>query len=192
MGEEVNMNITQKFYDKLASQYDKLFLNWQDATKEQAAMLDKIFRDNGFDKQFDIIIAMDNALPHMLTNGDLTQAIESIIGKLVAGGLFVASIRDYDDILRETPPYSPPYVHKTGKGQRVSFQTWDWEGERYKLTQYIIDDQETLQISKFQCEYRATTREELTKLLVAAGCREVAWKFPEETGFYQPMVVAKK
>lgn len=61
------MNITQKFYDKLASQYDKLFLNWQDATKEQAAMLDKIFRDNGFDKQFDIIIAMDNALPHMFT-----------------------------------------------------------------------------------------------------------------------------
>ncbi len=52
MGEEVNMNITQKFYDKLASQYDKLFLSWQDATKEQAAMLDKIFRDNGFDKDF--------------------------------------------------------------------------------------------------------------------------------------------
>ena len=35
-------------------------------------------------------------------------------------------------------------------------------------------------------------REELTRLLLDSGCREVLWKFPEETGFYQPMVIAKK
>ena len=92
----------------------------------------------------------------------------------------------------EKPPYSPPYIHKTDKGQRVSFQTWTWEDENYKLTQYIVDDEEKLQISKFDCEYRATRRDELTELLLAAGCREVEWKFPEETGFYQPIVIAKK
>ena len=58
--------------------------------------------------------------------------------------------------------------------------------------QYIIDDEDALQISKFECEYRATRREEMTSLLLAAGCREVQWLFPEETGFYQPIVVAKK
>ena len=47
-------------------------------------------------------------------------------------------------------------------------------------------------ISKFDCEYRATRREELTKLLLASGCSEVDWKFPEETGFYQPIVIAGK
>ena len=41
----------------------------------------------------------------------------------IAGGIFVASIRDYDALLMQKPPYSPPYIHKTGKGQRVSFQT---------------------------------------------------------------------
>ena len=60
------------------------------------------------------------------------------------------------------------------------------------MTQYIIEDEEALQISKFACEYRATRREELTKLLLNAGCREAVWKFPEETGFYQPIVVARK
>ena len=32
----------------------------------------------------------------------------------------------------------------------------------------------------------------MTRFLYASGCSEVAWKFPEETGFYQPIVVAKK
>lgn len=44
------MSIIQTFYDNLASQYEKLFLDWQAATQEQAAMLDGIFVANGFDK----------------------------------------------------------------------------------------------------------------------------------------------
>ena len=134
------MDITQNFYDNLASQYDKLFLDWQSATQEQALILEKIFLDNGFNKsarildcacgigtqavglallgyditasdisngeiaeakkralknnvnihfenadfrnltktfseQFDIVIAMDNALPHMLTKNVLETAV---------------------------------------------------------------------------------------------------------------------
>lgn len=251
------MNIIQTFYDDMATSYDKLFLNWQAATREQAVILDRIFRNEGFDaaarildcacgigtqaiglaslgysvtasdisdgelaqaekraeenrvkirfahgdfralsdtfsEQFDIVIAMDNALPHMLSHHDLEAAVKSIVNQTEEGGIFVASIRDYDALLQEKPPYSPPYIHKTEEGQRVSFQTWNWEGDHYKLIQYIIDDQGALEVSKFVCEYRATRREELTKLLLEAGCREVQWKLPEETDFYQPIVVARK
>ena len=42
------MSITQTFYDNLASQYDKLFLDWQATTQEQAVILDKIFAGSGF------------------------------------------------------------------------------------------------------------------------------------------------
>ena len=83
----------------------------------------------------------------------------------------------------EKPPYSSPYIHKTNKGQRVSFQTWVWKGDNYQLVQYIIDDEDTLQISKFECEYRATRREEMTNILLANNCCNVHWKMPEETGF---------
>ena len=141
---------------------------------------------------FDIIIAMDNALPHMLTKSDLKIAVKSITSMLATGGMFVASIRDYDALLESKPPYSAPYIHKTEKGQRVSFQTWSWDCECYRLIQYIIEDEETLKINKFECEYRATRREEMTKLLLACGCSKVEWKFPEETGFYQPIVIARK
>lgn len=251
------MNITQTFYDNLATQYDKLFLDWQSTTHEQALILNKLFADSGFNntsrlldcacgigtqaiglaalgynvtasdisdgelavaaeraekngvklrfehadfctlsdtfsEQFDIVIAMDNALPHMLTHEALETAVKSIVGRIRPGGIFVASIRDYDRILAEKPSYSAPYIHKTEKGQRVSFQAWSWSGDNYRLTQYIIDDEDNLQISKFDCEYRATRREELTKLLISDGCRNVVWKFPEETGFYQPIVIARK
>ena len=49
MKEDTGMDITQTFYDNLASQYDKLFLDWQAATREQAVILDRIFREQGFD-----------------------------------------------------------------------------------------------------------------------------------------------
>jgi len=251
------MDITQTFYNNLASQYDKLFLDWEETTKEQEAILTNIFNDNGFDysatildcacgigtqaiglaragyhvtasdisdaeiaeakkraeknhvkirfkqadfcalsetfsETFDIIIAMDNALPHMLSKSALETAINSITNQIADGGMFVASIRDYDALLMDKPPYSPPYIHKTERGQRVSFQTWNWVGDNYRLIQYIIEDEETMQISKFECEYRAVQRAELTNLLISGGCSHVEWKFPEETGFYQPIVIAKK
>ena len=251
------MNITQTFYDSLASQYEKLFFDWQAAVREQAVLLDKLFSENGLDRsrsvldcacgigtqaiglaalgyavtgsdisgceleeakrraaeasapirlehadfrvldavfseRFDIVICMDNALPHMLSKQDLAQAIASILGRVAEGGIFVGSIRDYDAMLRNKPPYSPPYIHKTDRGRRVSFQTWDWEGEHYKFTQYIIDDEDALQVSKFDCEYRAVCRAELTELLLWHGAGSVEWKFPEETGFYQPIVIARR
>jgi len=135
---------------------------------------------------------MDNALPHMLSSSALEAAVRSITNQIAAGGMFVASIRDYDALLMDKPPYSPPYIHETGDGQRVSFQTWHWQDDRYKLVQYIIEDEKSLQISKFECKYRATRREELTNLLLSSGCRKVEWKFPEETDFYQPIVIARK
>ena len=255
--EDEPMDITQNFYNQLASHYDKLFLDWQETTQEQAQILDRIFRQYGFDKAasvldcacgigtqsiglaalgytvtasdisdaelaeaakraaennvsirfehadfcalsdtfpetFDMIICMDNALPHMLSHDALAAAIASITGRMKKDGIFVASIRDYDALLEEKPPYSPPYIHKTPAGQRVVFQTWAWQGDRYTLTQYIIDDGDTLQAGKFVCEYRATRRRELTDLLLDAGCIRVDWKFPEETGFYQPILIAKK
>lgn len=147
---------------------------------------------DAFEQKFNIILAMDNALPHMLTKQDLEMAIESITERLNEGGIFVASIRDYDEILKNKPPYSPPYIHKTEKGKRLSFQTWEWNYNNYKLTQYIINDEETLKISKFDCEYRAIKREELTNLLLKYGCSKVDWLFPQDSKFYQPLVVARK
>ena len=148
--------------------------------------------ENTFLQKFNIIIAMDNALPHMLTKEDLKKAIKSITNCLAPGGMFVASIRDYDLILKNKPSNPAPYIHKTQNGQRGCFQTWNWEGDIYNLTQYIIEDNIDLSVKKFECKYRAVTREEITCILTCCGFTNVEWKFPEETDFYQPIVIAKK
>ena len=49
------MDITQTFYDSLASQYDKLFLDWSESVREQAAILDRIFSSLGFDRGAEIL-----------------------------------------------------------------------------------------------------------------------------------------
>lgn len=145
-----------------------------------------------FPQSFDIVIAMDNALPHMLSDEDLNRAVGSIVGRLRPGGIFAASIRDYDSLLADRPPYSPPYIHGSAADRRVSFQTWDWHGDNYVLTQYIIDDGAVLGVSKYVCEYRATRRNELTRLLRDHGCGEVDWLMPPDSGFYQPIVIARR
>ena len=250
-------NVTQTFYDDMASQYSKFYLDWNDTVRQEAAFLSELFERLGYDRsarildcacgigtqaiglaalgfdvtgsdlsagelaeaekrasdtgvslpryqadfraledvfseRFDIVIAMDNALPHMLTGSDLEKAIGSIANLLRGGGLFVASIRDYDRMLEEKPSCSAPYVHKTENGQRVLFQTWDWEDENYRFIQYIIEDEGTPKVSRYECEYRAVRREEITGLLRKHGCGEVIWRMPEETGFYQPIVIARK
>ena len=45
-----------------------------------------------YQEKFDITIATDNALPHMLTKDDLKNVIKSIINQLRVGGIFVASM----------------------------------------------------------------------------------------------------
>ncbi len=49
------MDIVQNFYDNLATEYDKLFLDWEDTVKEQALILDKVFKDNGYNMESEIL-----------------------------------------------------------------------------------------------------------------------------------------
>ena len=41
------MDIVQSFYDNIATQYDKLFADWQATTREQALILQRIFACQG-------------------------------------------------------------------------------------------------------------------------------------------------
>jgi len=41
------MNITQTFYDQLAEHYDELFADWQAATRERAALSERVFGARG-------------------------------------------------------------------------------------------------------------------------------------------------
>ncbi len=79
---------------------------------------------------FDAVICMDNALPHLFSEGDLARAAAEIRGKLRTGGTFVASIRDYDRLIKERPTVQGPSFFTDAGRRRIVFQLWDWLDER--------------------------------------------------------------
>lgn len=142
-----------------------------------------------------IVISCDNSLPHLLSENDLYQALSSIRDKLVNGGLFLASIRDYDQLLREKPRATLPVIHDDDRGKRIVFQIWDWENEDniYTFEHFIVRKQgEEWTTSSRSTKYRALLRSELSRLLSETGFADIVWYQPEESGYYQPVVVARR
>jgi SAM-dependent methyltransferase len=145
--------------------------------------------------EFDAVLACDNSLPHLLTDEDLTKAVRNMADELREGGLFLASIRDYDGLIRERPRATPVRVFDGPAGRRIVFQVWDWsaDGGSYRLHQFIVTEADTeCRTARFTTNYRALLREDLNRAIGSAGLTDVCWHSPEESGFYQPVVTARK
>jgi SAM-dependent methyltransferase len=143
--------------------------------------------------EFDVVLAADNAIPHLLNEQDLSGAVQQIAGKLRPGGLFLASIRDYDQIVKDRPAMLPPAFFQDGVHRRIYHQVWDWTSDRqYTVHLYITQEtQAGWKCQHFVFIYRAVLREELTAVLRRAGLVEIRWLMPDESGFYQPLVLAR-
>jgi glycine/sarcosine N-methyltransferase len=146
------------------------------------------------DGTFDAVVSCDNALPHMLSREDLLLAARSIRPRLKEGGLFLASIRNYDHLLRERPFATTPKVMDVAGGRRIYFQVWDWEDDRLTYTVHLFlmhREQGSWQTRHHQTRYRALTRDELAGVLEEAGFGQIHWHAPSESGYYQPIVTAR-
>lgn len=145
---------------------------------------------------FDAVVAGDNALPHLLSDEDLGRALKSMAAVLKPRGVFLATLRDYDDLLRTRPALQgPAFYSKDGK-RHIVHQVWDWDGEEYTLHLYITYEAGSsgpAWIAKhYATRYRALQRKELVHCLDSSGFGAIEWLMPEATGLYQPMVVARK
>ena len=143
---------------------------------------------------FDVVLACDNAVPHLLTDEDLRQAALGMRAKLREDGLLVVSIRDYDALIAEKPRTELPRVFDRPDGRQIAFQVWDWDetSPTYTVHQYVVrEDGGAWRTHHEATVYRALRRAELTEIVRAAGLREVGWHLPDETGYYQPILTAR-
>lgn len=141
---------------------------------------------------FHAVICMDNALPHLLSEVDIAQAVGQIRAKLRTGGTFIASIRDYDEALPQRPVVQGPVFYSDAGKRRVVFQVWDWQDERrYTFHMYITRETSTGWANFHGASaYRAVLRDEIAGILDSRGFTNIHWRFPSESGFYQPIVIA--
>jgi 2-polyprenyl-3-methyl-5-hydroxy-6-metoxy-1,4-benzoquinol methylase len=145
------------------------------------------------DSSFDIVAALDNALPH-LSSEHLTRAMPAIASKLRKDGLFLASIRDYDALIHSRPSIQPPAFYGQGESRRIVHQVWDWIDEgSYTVHLYITMREGSEWASHhFVSEYRCLLRDDLSSALRSAGFDRIQWLMPAESGYYQPIVLAQK
>jgi glycine/sarcosine N-methyltransferase len=145
------------------------------------------------ERDFDVVVTLDNALPH-LSPAKVRKAVRAMHGKLKPGGLMMASIRDYDAGIRERPAVQGPVFYGPEGQRRIVLQVWDWiEHDLYVLHLIIVVEQDGgWATHHFVSSYRALQRGELSEALASEGFADIRWRMPEETGYYIPMVLARK
>lgn len=150
------------------------------------------------DGQFDTVVCADNSLPHLLTGQDVHAALAEMRRVLRPGGQLLISTRPYDDLLRDRPASTPPQVSRVAEadaeGRTVTFQLWHWhdDGEHYDLEHFQLlpaDGEWRVQVRR--TTYWALGRDRLAGLATEAGFVDPQWRMPQETGFFQPLLMAR-
>lgn len=150
--------------------------------------------------RFDAVLCADNSVAHLLTPDVLEAALSSMLRVLRPGGLLVIGLRDYTEARRARWSSTPPRTAPTANGGRaVSFQLWDWheDGEHYDFEHFQLLPDDSPSGDGWQVRVRRTTswampREQLTDAAARAGFRDLVWRDPAETGFFQPVLTGSR
>lgn len=144
---------------------------------------------------FDVVVCADNSLLHLLTADDVHTALAGMRRVLRDDGLLIVSTRDYDEIRANRPTSTPPQLSRTADGQVITFQLWHWrdDGEHYDLEHFqLVPVGGDWQVRVRRTSYWALTQRELSDAVADAGFAEVGWHAPEISGFYQPVLTARR
>lgn len=158
------------------------------------------------DGSFDVVVCADNSLPHLLTPQAVLAALGEMRRVLRPGGVLLLSTRPYDRLRRERPASTPPQVREGAGGRVVTFQLWHWQpdGERYDLEHFQLlpdapaesegeaDSGDGWNVRTRRTSYWALSQEQLVEFTTRAGLREPVWHEPDESGFFQPVLVARR
>jgi glycine/sarcosine N-methyltransferase len=142
---------------------------------------------------FNVVLSADNAISHLLSDEDVLLAAQNMYSKLKDEGVFLGTLKDYDELIREKPTATQPRIFDNGK--RIVFQLWDWYDDTkiYALNHFIIQETNGEWKTKHnKTKYRALLRREFSEVLSKVGFSGIEWYMPEESGYYQPFVLALK
>ncbi|HEX3777197.1 MAG TPA: class I SAM-dependent methyltransferase [Polyangiaceae bacterium] len=138
---------------------------------------------------FDLVLACDNALPHLLSDVEISGALSECRACVRPGGGVLFSMRDYD------APGSGTEIHGYGvralpDGRAILFQVWDWDGPHYDLAFYVLKERagRPLETRVHRARYYALPPARVLELMKAAGFENVR----RVDGFVQPVLVGTR
>ncbi len=146
-------------------------------------------------RQFDVVIACDNSMPHLQSEEEILQALEQFYRCTRPGGGCIVTVRDYARLEREAnrKKIYPRLVHSSAEGQVVMFDVWSFgDVDHYEITTYLVEDAggANVRARAFRgAAYFCVEIPLLERLLREAGFREVSTL---RECYFQPLLVAVK
>ena len=141
---------------------------------------------------FDLVIACDNAIPHLLSEEDILLAFQQFYKCTSEKGGCIISVRDYASMDLEGTRIYPRTIHQEPGRRLVLFDVWEFDGSYYDFATYIVEDRgETKAYTHIirGGRYYCVSIEVLKKLLVQAGFSRVA---DVREKYHQPILIGLK
>lgn len=145
-----------------------------------------------FQMKFDVVIACDNAIPHLLSDDEIFRAFREFYHITSESGGCIISVRDYDAMERGGRKLYPRHVHVIPQGKIVVFDCWDFDGDFYDITMYIVEDtgQATAKTNVIRGgRYYCVSISKLEKLMQDAGFAAV---ITLRDRLHQPLLIGLK
>lgn len=151
-----------------------------------------IRRISALGRSFEVIISIDNSLPHLIDDEEIFNALKAVRSCLKDEGVFIATTRDYDALIKERPDMTPPCFRRDDSGDWITCQVWNWVSQNvYEVHQHITTKTDGRWLHHHTVTlYRALQRSELEYFSREVGFKNVQWLLPTESGFYQPLMLA--
>ena len=133
----------------------------------------------------DVVIACDNAVPHLLSDDEILSAFRQF--HRVARRGCIISVRDYASLPRAGRPVFPFGVQQIDRDLVTMTQVWDFHGDIYDLNFYFVfDDGSRVDTRVFRAKYYAVTIDKLIALMQRAGFKNVRRL---DDLFFQPLIL---
>ena len=140
-------------------------------------------------QQYDVVLACDNAVPHLLTDEDILTAFRALYTCVRPGGGCLITVRDYDREDRTGIQVKPYGLRIEGSTRFLS--GLGFCGTLYELALYCIEDRGGQHgiTHVLRTTYYAIGTETLMALMIQAGFQDVQRL---EARFYQPVLIGTK
>lgn len=145
-----------------------------------------------FEKRFDLVIACDNAVPHLLSDEDIIQAFKQFFQVTSDSGGCIISVRDYEAMEHGGRRLYPRQVHDVPEGKIVVFDCWEFDGDYYDTTMYIVQDtgQPVAKTAVIRGgRYYCVPISKLEQLMRDSGFRKV---ITLKERYFQPLIIGLK
>lgn len=142
-------------------------------------------------RQFDLVISCDNAVPHLLSDAEILAAFRQFHACTRPGGGCLISVRDYAREERAGTQVHPYGLRVENDTRYLVFQVWEFHGEIYDLAMYFVEDHGAADCTThvMRTQYYAVGTDRLIALLEQAGFQRVQRL---DDRYFQPVIVGTR